>query len=298
MLVACDQILGYFTVEDRTFRPTLRLSLIAEFDARPWPDVASEKWALLGETDWLTCYVCGEQYFYQSQDNSQLLLDLAAGCGCGWIDACASADAIQRFCQRLWLPALATLLCTRGLFPLHAAAARHTNGGGALIVGQSGQGKSTLLLHLLQQGWRYLGDDVVFIRRTRAAASELLACPAQIRARPEILRFLPELQPHLTALTPDVDGKFRLNGWLTARTAAPRLVLLPEVVASVQSSVVPISRAAAAVACFTDNLLVSSHPLSAAQFALIAQYIQQAACYAIQLGQDMSRVAHLIQEIW
>lgn len=49
-----------------------------------------------------------------------------------------------------------------GLFDLHAAGVEEVETGrGALIVGTSGGGKSTLTLQLAARGWRFLSDDMV-----------------------------------------------------------------------------------------------------------------------------------------
>jgi len=54
-----------------------------------------------------------------------------------------------------------------GLYPLHAASVEQ-GGRGLLLVGKSGQGKSTLCADLVSNGFRFLADDRCFVRETDA----------------------------------------------------------------------------------------------------------------------------------
>jgi len=55
------------------------------------------------------------------------------------------------------------LLRWRGLYPIHASGV-YSQGRGILLMGDSGCGKSTVTLSLLLRGWRFLSDDLVFVR--------------------------------------------------------------------------------------------------------------------------------------
>lgn len=58
---------------------------------------------------------------------------------------------------------LSILLRARGWYPLHAAALVY-DGRGILLPARSGQGKSTIALSLLRNGWTALSDDTVLLR--------------------------------------------------------------------------------------------------------------------------------------
>ncbi len=61
--------------------------------------------------------------------------------------------------------AISTALRRCGLFELHSGAVVNPqNQRGVLIAGPSGSGKSTLTLKLVVNGWRYLTDDVLFLK--------------------------------------------------------------------------------------------------------------------------------------
>ena len=61
--------------------------------------------------------------------------------------------------------AISTALRRCGLFELHSGAVVNPqNQRGVLLAGPSGSGKSTLTLQLVANGWRYLTDDVLFLK--------------------------------------------------------------------------------------------------------------------------------------
>jgi tetratricopeptide (TPR) repeat protein len=64
---------------------------------------------------------------------------------------------------------LARLLAVDGAFLLHAAAVQR-DGTAVLVPGGSGGGKSTLVLGVLQAGWRVLSDDLVILRASPSGA--------------------------------------------------------------------------------------------------------------------------------
>ncbi len=67
---------------------------------------------------------------------------------------------------------LLTLLRRCGLYPLHGAGLA-CNGVGVLLVGDSGQGKSTLAAALLRSGWGLLSDDSLLLRHDGQAVEAL-----------------------------------------------------------------------------------------------------------------------------
>ncbi len=67
---------------------------------------------------------------------------------------------------KFWSYGLLRLLRSSGFYSLHAAGLKPTNGDGILIIGPSGSGKSTAALGLVRQGFCYLSDDAVLLRKT------------------------------------------------------------------------------------------------------------------------------------
>lgn len=67
--------------------------------------------------------------------------------------------------HQFWAFGVLKLLRALGLYGLHAAGLVARIGCGLLLVGDSGYGKSTLTIGLVRQGWGYLSDDAVLLRR-------------------------------------------------------------------------------------------------------------------------------------
>ena len=71
--------------------------------------------------------------------------------------------------SRLMFYAVQTALRRCGVFELHAGGVvAPGNGAGALIIGESGSGKTTITMRLAGCGWKYLSDDVVLLRNGSA----------------------------------------------------------------------------------------------------------------------------------
>ena len=65
--------------------------------------------------------------------------------------------------RRLFHPVITHILAHVDIFVVHAAAVRRADRG-VLILGDSGQGKSTMALAALDDGWELLSDDLVGLR--------------------------------------------------------------------------------------------------------------------------------------
>jgi hypothetical protein len=90
---------------------------------------------------------------------------------------------------------LAPLLRRHGYYLLHAFAAVK-EGHAILLVGPSGSGKTTTGLHLLEQGWQLLANDVVLLE-ARADGVYALPTPGAVSIRPGTLALLPSLAGRL-----------------------------------------------------------------------------------------------------
>jgi hypothetical protein len=90
---------------------------------------------------------------------------------------------------------LAPLLRRHGYYLLHAFAVVK-GGRSILLVGPSGSGKTTTGLHLLEQGWQLLANDVVLLE-ARADGVYALPTPGAVSIRPGTLALLPTLAKRL-----------------------------------------------------------------------------------------------------
>lgn len=82
-------------------------------------------------------------------------------------------------------------LSQRYLTPIHAACVAR-NGGGILLVGRSGAGKSSLAWACARAGLTYVADDATWLLRN-GSEPVLIGKPQRMRFRPEIFELLPEL---------------------------------------------------------------------------------------------------------
>ncbi|HEY4157337.1 MAG TPA: hypothetical protein VGM29_04535, partial [Polyangiaceae bacterium] len=128
--------------------------------------------------------------------------------------------------------ALSLLLRERSIFDAHAAVACDDDRA-FLLVGDSGSGKTTTLLGLLDAGFKFLGDDRVLLR-PQDGLPELLAYPREFHVTPKTLAAL-ATQPD--AQTPlHQDGRFRigpLEQWSASFRRSwngPMTLIFPEVV--------------------------------------------------------------------
>jgi hypothetical protein len=106
---------------------------------------------------------CGDD-FYVTDGSSLLHLQAMMGQGAAYL-APAFFHKPMLLQRNFWAFALLRLLRPLGLFSLHAAGVVDKTGRGVLVVGSSGNGKSTLALGLVRHGWGYLSDDALLLRQ-------------------------------------------------------------------------------------------------------------------------------------
>jgi hypothetical protein len=95
-----------------------------------------------------------------------------------WVGACEGD--LRRPWQLLFHFAVTHLLAHRERFVLHAAAVVAPDRADAhVVLGETGQGKSTLALGALTAGWRLLADDLVIVR-SGAAGLEVQGIPRRL----------------------------------------------------------------------------------------------------------------------
>ena len=79
----------------------------------------------------------------------------------------------------------------RGLFAIHAGAVAGP-AGAVIVAGQSGQGKSTLVLGLARRGWALLSDELALLDPSHRLVHPY---PRAIHVRPGTVALIPELAP-------------------------------------------------------------------------------------------------------
>lgn len=183
----------------------------------------------------------------------------------------------------------------RGLFVVHAAAVGGP-GGGALISGRTGSGKSTTALTCLRAGLQYAGDDYVLVRAEPRPHAYSLYNSAKLN--PEMLDWLPEAAPLVAnreTLTIEKALVFLSPAWADRTTVGFPLhaVLLPRPTRETTTAVSRISPEAAYRAVAPDTLFTVLGRGRAVS-SMLARLVRAVPCYEVALGTDLTQVAAVI----
>lgn len=204
----------------------------------------------------------------------------------------AAADAGRL--AALHLPvALAFALRHHGVFHLHAAAL-DDGAGAVLVAGQSGVGKTTLALALLEAGLAWLGDDAAYLAE-RDGAPWLVGVPRRFHVRPETLSAFPRVAER--AGSPDGTGRRELDPeavWpgRRRRGARPPVALLfPEVGARPDTVATRLGEADALGRLIEASalLVVDGVARRAEHLALLGRLAGRLPALRCELGQDLLR---------
>ncbi len=207
----------------------------------------------------------GPTSFSFQDDASEVRVPLGSGPIVGRLHPRSLADL--RSLRLLLDLAMTMALRARGYFHLHAAGViRGTSC--ALLPGESGAGKTSSALALMEAGWAYLSDDSLFLHAERAADApgddrlRILTQRREFHLTPATLAAYPKIGA-LVAASVAEPGKVSLAaerlfpGRFREVAPAPTLVLFPRVTEAATSAAEPIVDAVA-----LGHLLMASTMLS------------------------------------
>ncbi len=111
---------------------------------------------------------------------------LVEGGECVTIEPCTGIlpDVVTHFAR---MTPLAALLYQRGMLAFHAAAVANERGA-VLLAGDSGGGKSTLLMELLQRGWALLADELAIVSQDGNGGLHVIPTFSDIALWPDTLK--------------------------------------------------------------------------------------------------------------
>jgi hypothetical protein len=232
-----------------------------------------------------------EHEFYLTDGRS--LLHLQPGRGRAYAQLAPDFFAKAPHSQQLfWMFGLLKLLRPLGAYWLHAAGLISREGLGILIIGGSGSGKSTLTIGSIRQGWSYLSDDALLLRRQPDGVAAL-AWRKHISVDVATAGVHADL-PLGDEATDSAGGRKRrveieaiYPGRLVA-SCLPRVLLFSRVVPNAPSAVIPLDRPIA-----LKQLLAQSgpplfdHATMAQHFELLIRLLQQATPYELSAGLDI-----------
>jgi hypothetical protein len=175
-------------------------------------------------------------------------------------------------------------------------AALGTPGGGVLLAGKGGSGKSTAVLACLESPLQYVGDDYCLLTSDPVPWVHALYSSAKLHAH-DLRRF-----PHLEACVSNpadlADEKAlvmlheRLGGRLLAGCPV-RAILLPSVRGAAHTSLRPATPAEALRALALTA--ISQYPRTAEKsLAFLTRFVHALPCYHLLLGEDLARLPDVI----
>jgi hypothetical protein len=188
-------------------------------------------------------------------------------------------------------------LASRGIRFLHSAAIGW-RGRGALVVGQSGSGKSSTALACLAAGLDYLGDDHCLLDlRDRPQVHSVYAAAklhdAQLARFPEFDQYVvnrDRVAPDkaVAILSPAFDS-------LLPRSRPLAAVLVPNITGGGRSRIEPLSRGAA-LAALAPSTLLQMAAADREGMAAMGQLVRRVPCFRLDLGTDRAEIAERLRE--
>jgi hypothetical protein len=185
---------------------------------------------------------------------------------------------------------------TRGELLVHGGVVGES-GGGVLLVGRSGSGKSTTTLACLGAGMGYAGDDYVLLSPGRPPEVASLYSTAKIEWH-QAQRF-----PSLLPRTANDDGDEKALGFLAEAYPDRMLHTVPlaavaacRVSGGAITEVRTISRAKA-LAALAPSTILQTPGSSQDELAFIAEALSGVPCFAIDLGHDLSTIAPAVRSM-
>ena len=237
--------------------------------------------------------------FHLNCGASTLDLDLSHSQGTGLLD-----EGFWRYPQadqrEFFLLSFLMLLRPHGLFGLHANGVVKENVG-CLIVGNSGQGKTTLTLGLIQAGWRYLSDDALMLRNTLDYV-EALAFRRGFSCTRDTANFFPELKGATDALFSANDKKLvdieALYPDGFTNYCQPRMLVFPRIIGAAHTQLIPMDETQAITALIQQSPGIMVERMTVKQqLATLNQLVQQSCSYQILMGADVYQTPEAVSDL-
>lgn len=266
---------------------TLELFLRLCRDPKPNPPAASGPPAKLQFVN-VSCFGDAGGPSYRTRDGSELTADIAAGQARGTI----TRELMTRrhaFTDLLLAP-LMEMLKHRGYYGLHAATVTRDDSG-YLFPATAGQGKTTVALGLLREGFQYVGDDKVLLRE-EAGGITALAFTRRFNIDPDIgdryreLDFVAGLEPLPLTDKRAVDVSTVYPGSFTPR-CRPRFIIHLQRAPRAASRIVPLSRFESFGLLVRQTILALDRTVAARQLALLGRLLQSTRSYLLYNGDDL-----------
>lgn len=199
--------------------------------------------------------------------------------------------------ENFFFSGLCVLLHYCGLYRLHAAGLVFQDKG-FLFIGKSGAGKSTLALTLVKQRWKYLNDDILFLRLFDSRV-EALAIPIEFKTDDRIFhRLFTEAEHDFAFKLPQCEGlpyydKYyirmdRLYPEKFSSRCLPKFLLFTEVTSNTASKLEIVDQHQTLKQLIEASLVFFFEAESAHNhLAALGTLVQQTTAYRLHAGQDI-----------
>ncbi|RMF95330.1 MAG: hypothetical protein D6734_05780 [Candidatus Schekmanbacteria bacterium] len=186
---------------------------------------------------------------------------------------------------------LMEMLRYRGFYYVHSSCIS-IDGKALIIPGDTGAGKTTLCITLLREGYKYLSDDGVLLRR-EGDTVRTYALPGEFHIDPSISKRFKELEDvkygekygegPKRAFSAD---KFYPGQFI--HSAEQRFIIYPEIKNQRASRLCRISRAKALALFIPHSLLVMmDSDIAAAHLDVLKRAVEISECFRLESGQDL-----------
>ncbi len=189
-------------------------------------------------------------------------------------------------------------MASRGHQQVHSGAVGLADGG-VLLVGNPGSGKSTSALICLDSELRYAGDDYAMVSLEPYPTVHSLYCSGKVH--PHNLSRVAHIAPALwnaerletekgVAFLSEHFPEGMIEGFPL------RAIVLPRITGSLETRVVPASRAAALTA-LAPSTVFQLHNSSAEALRYMGKLVREVPAFVLELGADVSEVPEVLLEL-
>jgi hypothetical protein len=228
-----------------------------------------------------SCYIVGEDSFFQ--------LDLTASQGTGYLNH-TFWDRPPKLQQEFLMLSVLWLFHRHGLFAIHGNAL-FKDGLSVLIAGDSGSGKSTTALGLIQKGWKYLSDDVTLINQS-SQGIKALAFQKGFSFDPRLAKYYPEINKLLKSSSWNGQKRFlditSIYPENHLSTCVPNILIFPKIVSEGKSQLIPIDKTSALIMLMqSSGGIMVDKEMAAQQVEVLKNLIYQTSSYRLLAGRDL-----------
>jgi len=202
--------------------------------------------------------------------------------------------------QCVLIPILSEFLREENVYMIHSSAVSK-QGRGIVIVGKGGVGKTTVSIHCVKNGFKFLGDDLVFLSETNEKAV-LFSFPIPVHIKFDTLKYFPELD--MLSRTPfqNTNEKqfFRVDKIFKDSIidqASPFLMLFPEFNDNNSHKIEEISRIEAFKRLISNSMYVTNPERSRNHFEILNTIIESVKLYKLKIGKDLKGLSDILSRL-